>query len=87
MARCKACGAKIVWVKTAVGRVMPCNPEKVLYWQTRSGGQRVVTPSGDVVSAVLYGLPGTHTGIGYISHFATCPGADTFRRRKKCRRS
>lgn len=29
MSKCKGCGAEIVWIKTAAGKSMPCNSDKV----------------------------------------------------------
>lgn len=42
----------------------------------------LVTPNGETVSAEIV-QPGTQdaTGVGYISHFATCPVANMFRRK------
>ena len=60
---------------------MPCDPEQVIYWQKSGGSQKIVTPNGEVVSAELSGELDKATGIGYISHFATCSKSDTFRRR------
>ena len=37
---CKGCGANIQWVKTAKGKIMPCNLAKVV----------IVTKDGKVVS-------------------------------------
>ena len=37
--------------------------------------------SGEVLSAELEGDPTKATGMGYISHFATCPNADKHRKR------
>lgn len=76
MATCKGCGKPIVWI----GKI-PCDPEQIIYRQEKKGNLRVVTPNGEVLSAVLSDDPSTATGIGYISHFATCPQADRFRRR------
>lgn len=41
-----------------------------------------VTPNGETVSAEIV-QPGTQdaTGVGYISHFATCPVANMFRKK------
>ena len=46
------------------------------------GKERIVTPNGETVSAEIV-QPGTQdaTGVGYISHFATCPVANMFRRK------
>lgn len=76
MATCKGCGKKILWICK-----MPCDPEQIIYRQDPKGDLRVVTPNGEVLRAVLSDNPATATGIGYISHFATCPQADRFRRR------
>ena len=81
MSKCRSCGAEIIWIKTAGRKAMPCNPEQVAYWQEKKGSEKIVTPNGEVVSAELSGIPGKQTGIGYISHFATCPNADKHRRR------
>ena len=61
---CKSCGAKIVWIKTQNGRSMPCDEEQVEYQKNYRGS--ALTPIVD--------------GIGYVSHFATCPNADKHRR-------
>ena len=78
---CRGCGASILWVRTAGGKAMPCDPELLPYWQEPSGREKIVTQSGEVVSAWLEGLPGMETGMGYISHFATCPDRDRFRKK------
>lgn len=46
------------------------------------GDGTIVTPNGETVSAEIV-QPGTQdaTGVGYISHFATCPVANMFRRK------
>ena len=80
-AKCRGCGAEIVWIPTPGGKSMPCDPEQVVYWQSPTGLHKIVTPNGQVVSASLDGDPQTATGIGYISHFATCPEAGKFKRR------
>ena len=81
MSTCRGCGMPIVWIKTASGKPMPCDPEQITYWQKPRGSQKIVTPNGEVISAELSGDPNRATGIGYISHFATCTKSDAFRRR------
>jgi hypothetical protein len=85
MAICKSCGKQIRWIKTQAGKNMPCDYEEVTYRIPKSGKGRanIVTPNGEVISADI--VPnGTQdaAGIGYISHFATCPNADQHRRSK-----
>lgn len=79
---CRGCGLPIIWIRTQYGKSMPCDPEQVVYWQSRLGLQKIVTPNGEVVNASLEGDPQLATGIGYISHFATCPKAGEFRRKR-----
>lgn len=47
---------------------------------TRVGGNNRGYGFGEVVAARLNGDPGEAAGTGYISHFATCPKAGSFRR-------
>lgn len=81
--RCRGCGAEIVWVKTAAGKSMPCNPGMVPFWERPgASGKVVLQGSGKVISCDLDGLRDELTGFGYISHFSTCPQARGFRRKK-----
>ena len=79
MSKCKGCGAEIIWIKTEGGKSIPCNALKIVYRQARGGSLKIVTPNGEVVSGELAADPQTATGVGYVSHFATCPMADAFR--------
>lgn len=81
MGTCRGCGAPIRWIRTQGGKSMPCEPEPATYWQSATGLYKLVTPNGEVVSASIEGDPQTATGIGYMSHFATCPYAGKFRKR------
>lgn len=60
---------------------VPCNAKEVVYWENKDGKANIVRPNGEVVRADLEGEEGEETGIGYISHFATCPNANSHRRR------
>ena len=80
MAQCRSCGASIIWIKLTSGKSMPCDAEPVTYWADDKGDDKVVTKSGEVVRARLSGEASEATGIGYISHFATCPNADIHRK-------
>ena len=33
MAKCRGCGADIIWIKTPGGKSMPCDPIPVMYWE------------------------------------------------------
>lgn len=82
MATCKGCGAQNVWVKMPGGKSMPCDPELKTYWERKGASGKVVTPNGEVISCVFSGDPNNATGVGYVSHWSTCPNAERFRRKK-----
>lgn len=79
---CSKCGQQILWVKTSAGKNMPCNPNFVYYKEQSGGKDRIVLPNGSVVAGEVQSHPEYATGYGYISHFATCEFANTFRRKK-----
>ena len=81
--RCRGCGAEIIFIRTVGGKTIPVNPEEVAYEQKAGGSLKIVTPNGEVFSAEQPADPQKATGIGYISHFATCPNADSFRKKRK----
>lgn len=80
---CKMPPADIM-IKTINGKNMPVNARLITYRVPKEGKgkERIVTPNGETVSAEIV-QPGTQdaTGVGYISHFATCPVANMFRRK------
>jgi hypothetical protein len=79
--KCRGCGAEIVWIKTSSGKSMPCDPKPVLYWEKAKAPGKVVTPNGETLSCKFQGDIDAATGIGYISHFSTCPKAVNFKRK------
>lgn len=81
MTKCKSCGANIVWIAMQSGKSMPCNAEQVVYWKSEKGEATIITPNGETVRATLKTQRTLPTGVGYISHFATCPNANTHRKR------
>ena len=78
MAKCKSCGADIIWIKTKNGRSMPCDAKPIPFRESFSGGMKLVTKAGDIVPG---NYDGTSNEFAYISHFATCPNADQHRRK------
>ena len=80
---CAHCGAPIIWLDTASGKMMPCNPKAVYYRYNPHGKGRVLCEKYRQVFAcdILNTSLGSD-GIGYVSHFATCPKADECRKRK-----
>jgi hypothetical protein len=59
---------------------MPCNPIPVPYWEKPKAPGKVVTPNGQTLSCEFEGNLSDATGIGYISHFSTCPKAKCFKK-------
>ena len=80
--KCQACKAEIIFVKTVAGKSMPCNPPLIPYWEKKGGPVKLVTIGGRVVSCETSGDRDSVSGYGRESHFATCPAARNFRKRK-----
>ena len=83
MLQCRACGAEIIFVKMKTGRNMPCDPALVPFWANPNAKGGAVTREGDMIPCDFEGPMDEMTDVGYISHFATCPHADLFRKGKK----
>lgn len=81
LSSCKKCGKKIIWIKTAAGKNMPCDAEFV-YYKADGGKDRIVLPNGEVVAGTIQERPEYADGYGYTSHFATCEYSQMFRRKK-----
>ena len=80
---CRTCKAHIIWIQTKAGRNMPVNPELIPYKNPEGGSkgkEKLVLTDGTVVS-VDRATKEEADGAGYISHFATCPGAAKHRRK------
>lgn len=80
MAYCRGCGKLILWMKTAAGKNMPCNPEIKTYWAQKNGNATIITPNGETVKANLKGDLQNATGIGYEPHWGTCTARDKFKK-------
>ncbi len=78
MSKCKSCGAEIVWIKLKSGKSMPCDAKKISYTPDIHGKLVLVTPDGKVARG---DFNPAGEKIGYTSHFATCPNADSYRRK------
>jgi hypothetical protein len=75
-ARCRRCGAPIGFARTANGKMMPLDPEPV-----EDGNVFVVEAPGSVTAIVASKANPTPPGEPHLSHFATCPAAESFRRK------
>ena len=81
--RCKGCGAPIVWIESYNGRMIPCDATLIQFVVTPGGSLKIVQQNGCVVSAEREDDPEKMDGVGYTSHFSTCPMAAKFRKAKK----
>ena len=79
---CRGCGQEIIFIKTLKGKTMPVNPDG-LYFVQAGGPNTYVTLDGEVIRGREPEPGDRNTRIGYISHFATCPEADSFRKKRK----
>ena len=71
-----------MWIRTAAGKSMPCDAEPALYKAREGAAGKIITGNGTVLSADIGGLAAFEPdGVGYVSHFATCPAAEQFRRK------
>lgn len=83
MAKCKKCGADIVFVKSAKsGKWLPCDPPLIEYREghTDNYDEKFVTQDGRVVQCSTDFL-GQPDGEARKPHWVTCPYADDFRNR------
>lgn len=82
---CRGCGKPIAFIKTEAGKTMPVDPEPI-YFLPEDDYHKFVMMDGTVKRGRA--IEEDETGlkkkavIGYRSHFATCPAADDFRRKK-----
>lgn len=66
---------------------MPCDVPAVDYQENYKGKDTIVTEEGRVLRVSVFktplasGLQPVIDGKGYVSHFATCPFANKYRRR------
>jgi len=74
--RCRSCLAPIVWVRTPAGRAMPVDPEPVRVRRDAEGTGTYVDPH----VGTFRGTPSENGDPAYVSHFATCPQAKTWRK-------
>lgn len=92
MSFCRSCQREIVWAVTEHGRRIPLDPvarpDGNVELLRMSGVlvARVLTPEREAeIEETLLGAhrDGTTPALNlHVSHFATCPAADTFRRRR-----
>lgn len=87
--KCRACGKPIAFIKTVNGKSIPVDPEPISFIPEDNYNKFVMMDGtvkrgreydGDELDAQIY------LTVGYRSHFATCPAADSFRKKNKSER-
>ena len=83
--RCRACGARIMFLKTAAGKTMPVDEEGTFFLEVKDGPELFVLVDGTTARGQRVSQEQREDAdrFGYISHFATCPKADQFRKARK----
>lgn len=74
MARCKRCGAKIRFLETKAGKLMPVDWSRTEYILDKFyGKERIFVAETGEVLPCRWPRPGEKaTGTGFVPHFATC---------------
>ena len=80
---CRACRAPIGFIKTVAGKTVPVDAEGVNFLPDPNGKELFVLIDGSTQRGTRVEEESNSSQIGYISHFATCPKAEQFRRRGK----
>ena len=78
---CKKCGEPIVWKKTPKGYWIPCDEGLTEYKADEHGKDLVVNDKGEVIRCELT-FKGKADGLARKPHWASCPFADEFRRKR-----
>lgn len=87
---CRACGARIMFLKTAAGKTMPVDEEGTFFLEVKDGPELFVLGDGTTARGQRVSPAQREDAdrFGYVSHFATCTNPDFFRKpRKKDRKS
>lgn len=76
---CRSCGATIMWIETAAGKKMPCEPGPC-YYQATGTGETFINRKGIVERGIRCKATESGAHVGWKTHWADCPGAKTHRR-------
>lgn len=74
MSICRSCGAPVVWARTSTGGSMPVDADP-----SPVGNVELVDDDG-ILRATVHSQPPLGVDDLYVSHFATCPDANDWRR-------
>lgn len=83
---CRGCGKPIAFIKTINGKSIPVDPEP-LEFIPEAAYEKYVTEDGEVIRGGQAEDSRQNVRTGYRSHFATCPCAEDFRKKRKAERN
>jgi len=72
MTYCRDCGGMIVFVRTAAGRMMPCDTPSVPFMEDYTGGDKLMGYDGVMVDGYILKEPREGSTYAYVPHFHTC---------------
>lgn len=81
--KCRACERPIGFIKTKAGKTVPVDAESVNFLPDPTGKELFVLVDGSTQRGTRVEEESNSSQIGFISHFATCPEADRFRKPRK----
>lgn len=81
--KCRACGAEIGFIKTIAGKTVPVDANSLNFLPDPDGKELFVLVDGRTQRGTRVNEESNSSLIGFISHFATCPEADKFRKPRK----
>lgn len=79
---CRACGAEIMFIRTMNGKTTPVDAE-VVYFKVKEDGPEFYVLGNGTTKRGNRCSKYEADASGYISHFATCPNAEEFKRHGK----
>jgi hypothetical protein len=86
---CKSCGAEIIWVKTEAGKAIPLDAEPTeggnIIVQVLGPDREIAHVETAVEKVERHNCPIPAGRVAFVSHFATCPQANAWRKRKENR--
>ena len=79
---CRGCGKPIAFIKTKNGKSIPVDPEPLTFIPELDYDKFVLMDGTVQRGQAAEETVKAETQTGYRSHWATCPAADDFRRKK-----
>lgn len=86
LTKCLGCGSPIKWIHTKNGKHMPCDPERKIISNLKTGNDTFILLNGETVRGDEAGTIISDTLddylVGYSPHWINCPEAKIFKAKK-----